>query len=176
MLSPKDVRNIAAGIPCREIKSKRQSDILSFLLKDTTGEPARVNVYCQSGTVGTCRVLNGEVREMFVRKCTLRQVHEILSEPIQLPNVDQNVTYDHEKEQEEREPGDDACDDENSTEEKKRAHMASLKDDELKVDVGLSILANEFDNLMTNFKSLSSERQMREKAMEKNQMKKKSKA
>ncbi len=172
ILSPKEVRKIAASIPnCKEIKSNGRSDILSFMLMDSLGEPARIQVYCQSGTVGTCRVLNGEVREIFERKCNLRQVLEFFSQPSKLPNVDENVFRFDKKKEDKRHQQNGNADDGTKGDDSDMVDMAALKHDEQIVDLGLSILAGEFDNLMSNFKSLLRERQREEQHMQENHQK-----
>ncbi len=138
-------------------------DILCFLLVDMMDEPCRIQVYCRSGTVGTCRVLNGEVREIFQRKCTLRQVHEIFHQPMLLPNVDPE-TFGHpdeEDEDEEREPKNQHHYGSNH-DNGKQLNRESLLRDEQMVDIGLSILASEFDGLMSNFKSILNSKQKQE--------------
>lgn len=96
-LSPLLVREISPTIPgCREIKS-RSSSILSFMVStlDDKGhrEPARIHVYCKTGTVGVCRVLNNQVRESFKQKCNLKTVERLLREPPELTNIDPEVVF-----------------------------------------------------------------------------------
>lgn len=169
MLTPNDVRKIAITAPdCREVKTKGFPDILSFMVSDAMGEPARIQVYCRTGTVGTCRVMNGEVREIYQRKCTLRQVHEIFKQPMELPNVDAGK-FGTDADVERQSRDDDSYDDdndENSTRELNRTERLTLQKDDQMVDIGLTILASEFDGLMSNFKSLLRDRQRREKQME----------
>lgn len=154
-LSPRDIRRIAVSLSrCKELKTKVDSSILSFMLIDEMDEPARIQVYCQSGTVGTCRVLNGEVREIFQRKCTIHQVQEIFNQPMSLPNVDPEIFKI--EPQEERQPRNEAHNDQDT-----RIDMNTLclqKDEEM-VDLGLNILASEFDSLMSHFKAIIRDKQ-----------------
>jgi hypothetical protein len=162
LLAPKDVRKLAASVlNCKEIKSKGHPDVLSFLLIDGADEPARIQVYCKTATLGICRVLNEEVREIFHRKCTLRQVHEIFNQPSELTKIDPTV-FNNLDIHEERQPR-------NSHEKSENANAASrlsLVKDEQMLDVGGTILASEFDNLMSHFKTLLRERQREEKIIE----------
>ena len=66
--------------------------ILSFLVRDPTAIQkadivARIHVYCNTGTVGVCRVHNDQVREMFFRTCSLKRVEQIMKSPPPLRNV-----------------------------------------------------------------------------------------
>mmetsp|Transcript_7173 Transcript_7173/g.10279 ORF Transcript_7173/g.10279 Transcript_7173/m.10279 type:complete len:561 (-) Transcript_7173:45-1727(-) len=72
------------------IVDKSSSSSNTYSSKYTNAEEknvARVNVYCRTGTVGICRVLNGEVREMFRPNCSLKAVESILRDPPMLINV-----------------------------------------------------------------------------------------
>jgi hypothetical protein len=165
MISPRDVRKLASNVSnCKEMKSNEYPDILSFLRIDALGEPARIQVYCRTGTVGTCRVVNEEVREIFQRKCTLRQVHEILSQPMDLPTVDPDMFDDIDVDEERQPKGTITYKNEEGADSREDREL--LKKDEQVVDIGLTILASEFDHLMSNFKSLLRDRQRREKKIE----------
>ena len=48
---------------------------------------ARINIYYQTGTVAVCRALNGEVRQVFRRRCHLAAVERMLRDPPQLTLV-----------------------------------------------------------------------------------------
>jgi len=96
-LSPLLVREIASTISgCHEIKSK-SLNILSFMISplDNKGrrEPARIQVYCTTGTVGVCRVLNKQVRQLFKQKCNLKTVEKLLREPPELTPIDPEVVF-----------------------------------------------------------------------------------
>lgn len=91
---------------------------------------ARVNVYYQTGTVATCRVLNGQVRQTFRRRCTLDALERILREPPLLTLIDPvtvedvaSTTNDDDAQQEER----------------------ILRRDIELADTGLAIMAGELD-------------------------------
>ena len=82
--------------------------VLSFLVegensddnttKQTSGggddNVARINVYYQTGTVATCRVLNGQVRQTLQRRCTLDAVERILRDPPRLTRIDATIVAD----------------------------------------------------------------------------------
>ena len=111
-LQPKDVRRAARSIgpSCTEIDlddgfgpaagSRRGEhdelddvdespfQVMCFLVEEDGGASvARINVYYQTGTVAICRVLNGEIRQVFRRRCTLAGVERILRNPPQLTLV-----------------------------------------------------------------------------------------
>ena len=109
-LQPKDVRRVARSIgpSCTEIdlddgfgRGDRHDEddelddvdespfqVMCFLVEEDGGASvARINVYYQTGTVAICRVLNGEVRQVFRRRCTLAGVERILRNPPQLTLV-----------------------------------------------------------------------------------------
>mmetsp|Transcript_6368 Transcript_6368/g.8069 ORF Transcript_6368/g.8069 Transcript_6368/m.8069 type:complete len:269 (-) Transcript_6368:4145-4951(-) len=160
LLSPKDVRRIAATVPdCTEIQQKDTSNILSFIVIDSKNEPIRLQIYCNTATASTCRILNGEVREIFQRKCTLRQVHQIFNQPLTLPTADPRM-FDSAEENEEREPSDSYNEgsDETMMHSINKVDKKTLRRDEDLVDIGISILAGEFDSLMSHFKSLIRDR------------------
>lgn len=149
-----EVREIAASTPrCKELKTNGYPGVLSFMLLDEADEPARIQVYCNSGTVGVCRVLNNQVREIFQRKCTLRQIKEIFHQPMVLASVDPGI-FDDVEQEEGRNPESD------------RDNVKSLRKDEQLVGLGLDIVSSEFDTLMAHFKSLVRERHREEKYQE----------
>lgn len=100
ILDPSDVRDIASRIKgCSEIQNKSArkgrwssssstTNIVSFILEDKDQELVKINVYCETGTVGTCRVLNDEVRETFRRNCSLDKVKQIIRNPPSLAGTD----------------------------------------------------------------------------------------
>ena len=53
---------------------------------------ARVNIYYQTGTVAICRAMNGEVRQVFRRRCNLAAVERILRDPPQLTLIGLNAS------------------------------------------------------------------------------------
>ncbi|KAG7364456.1 hypothetical protein IV203_037658 [Nitzschia inconspicua] len=93
-LNPAAVRERAKGIPsCQEIPGQGEF-VISFLVmmprNDANGNhhdvsqqqqvstPARVNVFVDSGTIGTCRVMNGTVRQSFRKNVNSLDVLERL--------------------------------------------------------------------------------------------------
>ncbi|VEU44538.1 unnamed protein product [Pseudo-nitzschia multistriata] len=100
-LRPVAVRERSKAIQgCRELKNHRNMDpfstTISFLItppsEDNNGKenkapsqavmPFRVNVYCDTGTVGTSRVIDGKVRQTFRRNITsLDVVERLLRQP-----------------------------------------------------------------------------------------------
>lgn len=96
-LSLVQVRKIATAVGCQEQKSK-SANILSFLVTPTavnndSEEPARIHVYCKTGTVGVCRVLNEEVRESFHLRCSLKNVEKLLRQPPKLAMIDPEIIF-----------------------------------------------------------------------------------
>ncbi len=86
-----DVRKIALGTPnCVEIRPpKHHPNILSFL-KITEPDPARIQIYVDTGTVVILRVLNGSVRHMFIPKCKFKKLESIFKDPQELSLTDLN--------------------------------------------------------------------------------------
>jgi hypothetical protein len=76
-LNPAAVRERAKSIPgCKEVMAQGES-VISFIVMDhstsqvgerlSSSSIARVNIFVDSGTVGTSRVLDGKVRQSFRR-------------------------------------------------------------------------------------------------------------
>eukprot|EP00978_Attheya_sp_CCMP212_P005887 scaffold13134_cov52-Attheya_sp.AAC.4 len=82
-LDPKEVSQRAESVPgCRQLtQGPHLPLVLSFMCGTDLEDPSRVNVYCQTGTVGTCRVLHGQVRQVFRRNCSLDALERILTLP-----------------------------------------------------------------------------------------------
>lgn len=92
VLRPVAVRERSKSIPgCKELKNAKDpyGTTISFLLQPTTeaGEesktqekenkqPVRVNVFCDTGTIGTAKVIDGQVRQTFRRNVTSLDVLE----------------------------------------------------------------------------------------------------
>ena len=116
-LDPFDVRAIARPIPtCREMplpsrySTPPNPNIVSILVyeheskaKGNTlcdlSDPARVIVYCDTGTVAILRVLhlNGggeDVRQIFRTKCSISDVENILQSPPKLTILDESILKD----------------------------------------------------------------------------------
>jgi hypothetical protein len=83
-LNPVAVRERSKAIPsCNEIPGQQNETIVSFMIlnnneDDATAGAARVDVFCDSGTVGTSRVLQGKARQHFRRNVTSLDVVEKL--------------------------------------------------------------------------------------------------
>ena len=121
----------------------------------TTPGVARVNVYYQTGTVGTCRVLNGEVREIFRKHTSLDALERILRHPPTLVSIDERlVSLDDINEEYSTgriTDGRSAADDLAASEDAKEVRIR--KDIEL-ADVGLAILISETEKLSSHLQSL----------------------
>jgi len=99
-LSPVLVRDLASDIPeCYELKTKVHNTV-SFIVtsasssKDNSKKgPARVQVYCKTGTVGICRVLNQQVRVTFQQRCNLRAVERLLRQPPELTFINPEALH-----------------------------------------------------------------------------------
>jgi hypothetical protein len=93
-LDPSAVRKLAKTVPgCRESGSLEDDSVLSFLVgldqQTNTSALARINVYTTTGTIGTCRVLQGQVREIFKRNVSsLNVLKKSLTHPPNLTSVD----------------------------------------------------------------------------------------
>jgi len=158
LLSLVEVRKIATAVGCQELESK-SADTLSFLVTPTVvnndcEEPARIQVYCKTGTVGICRILNEEVRESFHQKCNLNTVKKLLRQPPDLTMIDPEVIFRSNDDT----PGsvtDPHC--EAVATGKKRTDLQwkenILRDAET-VDIALSILAGENQSILSHLTSL----------------------
>ena len=101
-LEPSAVRKVAKTVPgCIESGSLEDGTVLSFLVgldqqpdtsslsylvglgqQPNTSALARINVYTTTGTIGTCRVLQGQVREIFKRNVSsLNVLKKTLTHP-----------------------------------------------------------------------------------------------
>ncbi len=96
-MNASDVRKIAQLTPhCVELRQvKKHAHVLSFL-KATEPEPARIQIYLDSGTVVILRVLNGAVRHIFIPKCKLKKLEQIFKDPqtLSLTDMDQQLQLD----------------------------------------------------------------------------------
>lgn len=155
-MKPAVVRDLAKAIGCREILTQRNgrggSDeddpkVLSFMAgaEHDASNVARINIYYQTGTVGTCRILNGEVRETFRKRCSLETLEKILKEPPDLVSIGEKLVV-----------MDDVYDDDGSTNPihpDEDDENTIRKDIEL-ADIGLAILMGEAEKLNSHAKSL----------------------
>lgn len=95
-MDPAAVRKTARAVPgCVEDSSLEGDTVMSFLVgldsKDTANL-ARINVYTVTGTIGTCRVLEGRVREIFKRNVSsVSALKRILTNPPLLTTVGDNL-------------------------------------------------------------------------------------
>ena len=70
-LDHEDVRYIANAIPyCEELKNPQAANILSFIISKKP-DPARIQVFCETGTIATLRVFDGSVRHIFNKKLAI---------------------------------------------------------------------------------------------------------
>jgi hypothetical protein len=133
LISISDVREIAQQTPnCVEISQKKHANILSFL-KATEPDPARIQIYVDTGTVVILRVLNGSVRHIFIPKCKLRKLEMIFKDPqeLSLTDMDSQLQLDHTS----------------------KAKIPALTDD-LLLEIGEAVLAAESEALNSHYKSL----------------------
>jgi hypothetical protein len=101
---------------------------------------ARVNIFCDTGTVGVCRLLHGQVRQTFRRSVTsLDVVERLLRSPPELTNIDASLV-------ERFEPV--------TQEDKKAAPTTILQQDLELAEVGLYILQGERDKLSSHLTAL----------------------
>ena len=91
-LDPVAVRNTAKTVMgCREDGSLEDDSVMSFLVgldSNDASRLARINVYAKTATIGTCRVFQGQVREIFKRNVSsMNALRRILSNPPTLTTV-----------------------------------------------------------------------------------------
>jgi hypothetical protein len=157
-LNPAAVRERAKSVPgCREVFASGDSAI-SFLvglhLPGRSDSLARVNIFVDTGTVGTCRIiLGGKVRQTFRRNVgSLDVVERLLKHPETPLTIDEGLVGLH------------AVEDEKSSKSKSKSKSRSsnqmssprslAKELEL-ADVGLCILQGEREKLQHHLESLS---------------------
>jgi len=88
-LDLRSIRSIAKSLPhIEEIDFCHGKRIISFLNNISA---VRINIYTETGTVGICRVLNSEVREIFRIGCSFQVVEEIFRNPPQLVSIDESM-------------------------------------------------------------------------------------
>jgi hypothetical protein len=143
-LNPGAVRERASSIRgCKEVVAQGEY-VISFLVGlDQVGDPdglARVNIFVDSGTAGTSRVMGGKLRQTFRRNVTsLDVVERLLRRPEKLLTIDEGLIGLHD---------DDGHDE-------KQACPKSLKKELELADVGLCILQGERQKLQKHLDSLS---------------------
>eukprot|EP00980_Cylindrotheca_fusiformis_P020981 scaffold7987_cov200-Cylindrotheca_fusiformis.AAC.10 len=94
-LNPVAVRERSLSIPgCREIVSM-EPNVVSFLVGLDQQDPnnlARVNIFVNTGTIATSRILNGQVRQTFRRNVSsLDVVARLLKHPESLIAIDDSL-------------------------------------------------------------------------------------
>ena len=94
-LNPAAVRERAKSVTgCREVFASGDS-VISFLVGlhlNQVESLARVNIFFDSGTVGTSRILGGKVRQTFRRNVTsLDAVERLLKKPDTLVKIDESL-------------------------------------------------------------------------------------
>lgn len=142
-LNPKAVRERAKSIPgCREVlASKNARNVVSFMVglhQRETESLARVNIFVDTGTIGTSRVLNGKVRQTFRRNITSLDVMErLLKHPEELVSIDESLVGFQD------------------TSTKLPDSPRSLKKELELADVGLAILQGEQEKLLNHLESLN---------------------
>ena len=143
-LNPSAVRERAKSIAgCKEVGSKGES-VISFMVGlDKPGISdalARVNIFVDSGTIGTCRVMGGKVRQTFRRHVdSLDVVERLLKNPEKLLAIDDGLIGLRDEE---------ASDASNSS-------PKSLQKELEFADVALCILQGEKEKLKHHLDSLS---------------------
>jgi hypothetical protein len=95
-LNPSAVRERAKSVQgCKEVVAQGES-VISFMVGlDKPGKAsalARVNIFFESGTIGTCRVLGGKLRQTFRRNVgSLDVVERLLKNPERLLTIDESL-------------------------------------------------------------------------------------
>ena len=142
-MNPSAIRERAKSVPgCKEIVTQGEY-LISFMVgMDKPGKIeslARVNVFVDSGTIGTCRVMGGKVRQTFRRNVSsLDVVERLLRNPEKPLAIDEGLVGLHDGEPK---------GDEDSP--------RSLKKDLELADVGLCILQGEREKLQKHLESLA---------------------
>lgn len=85
-------------------------DVLSFLVDDESSL-ARVDVYCESGTVMTCRAVEApdeaagaSVRRVVRRRCNIGALRRIFADPPSITQIDPGIVSEEEESKSTREP------------------------------------------------------------------------
>ena len=96
LLNPDAVRERAKSVPgCKEVVTYSESCV-SFMVglhqPGNVDELARINIFVDTGTVGTCRVLGGKMRQTFRRNIKdLDTIERLLKKPDQLTKIDESL-------------------------------------------------------------------------------------
>lgn len=97
-LDPDAVRTCVEGIPgCREVATFGEN-VLSFMVGLESQEKAklaRINIYLDTGAIGTCRVMGEQVREIFRKNASsVEAVEKCLRDPPSLTKIDPSLMPD----------------------------------------------------------------------------------
>lgn len=139
-LNPTALRERAKSVQgCREVVASGDS-VVSFVVGlhlRKVESLARVNIFFETGTVGTSRVLGGKVRQTFRRNVnSLDVVERLLKSPDKLVTIDEGLIGLH--------------DDEDDSSEAR-----SLQKEVELADVGLCILEGEREKLISHLESIA---------------------
>jgi hypothetical protein len=167
VLRPVAVRERSKAIPgCKELKNKDDpfSSTINFLIvppatggeesktqelpgKENKPLPVRISVFCDTGTVGTAKVIGGQVRQAFRRNVTSLDVLERLLRhpegPLQINDQLIGVT--------------DTEDEHNDNNDANTAGVPNFKKGVELADVGLCILEGEREKLAKHLRNLDDE-------------------
>lgn len=176
-LDPEAVRRRANGIEgCKEVPCnlniRHQISYLVGLENDDKHQArnvtnlARVTIFADTGTVGICRVLNGEIRQVFKRNiATLDGVERILKQPPPLTVIDKNIvglTDDDDDDDNDDNDNDQENNKSTGNNKNKKAKMSQsqmIRTEIELADVGIAILQGEkekLENHLTAIQPLSS--------------------
>jgi hypothetical protein len=139
-LNPAAVRERAKSVAgCKEVLAQGES-VISFMVGlDKPGRDdalARINIFVDSGTIGTSRVMAGVLRQTFRRNVTsLDVVERLLKNPEKLLAIDDGLIGLHDDETREAQP-------------------KSIKKEIELADVGISILQGEREKIASHLESL----------------------
>lgn len=142
-LNPTALRERAKSVPgCREVPASGTS-VVSFVVGlhlRKVEALARVNIFFDSGTVGTSRVLGGKVRQTFRRNVSsLDVVERLLKAPDKLVSIDEGLIGLHDDGPVSRDGSD----------------ARSLQKELELADVGLCILEGEREKLASHLESIA---------------------
>lgn len=182
MLNPTAVRERSLAIPgCNEIvfNNNTNSSIICFLVLGTgsitmvaaeasnastaseKNTPARVTVFCDTGTVGTAKVMNGKLRQTFRRNVdSLDTVERLLTYPEGPVEINENLIGFHDTDVEVK------SDRRSSSSSIISAHIDFQKELEL-ADVGLCILGGEREKLTKHLRILEEVKEDEEERLQK---------
>jgi hypothetical protein len=149
-LDPVAVRRRAKGLAgVQALPPFAPNDAVISFLVGLTGQPndlARINIFADTGTIATCRVLNGVTREIYRRNVTsLDVVDRLLRVPPTLTQIDESLVgmHDEPPQQQQQQPSN-----------KLLMKPTRLKEDIELADVGLCILNGEKEKLESHLEFL----------------------